>query len=79
MTTDRLGAEHWHIHFYVEGSAEKGVVKVHMVREEGAGKEWEYRVLALDVPGRERIWLENREKVAGVDKKGGKMFGVKWW
>ncbi|KIW05838.1 uncharacterized protein PV09_03042 [Verruconis gallopava] len=75
--TDRTGTEHLHMHFHVEGPKNKGVVRVHMIRLQGSN-EWEYYLLALDVPGRDRVVLESKEK-AGIDKKGGKMFGVKWW
>ena len=77
VETDRAGMEHFYMHFNAEGSKEKGVVQVQMTRLKGES-EWEYRVLALDVPGRQRIYLENKEKV-GINKKGGKMFGVRWW
>lgn len=75
--TDRAGHEHLHMHFHAEGTRAEGVVQVHMTRLKGES-EWEYQLLALDMPGRQRIFLENAEKM-GVDKKGGKMFGVKWW
>jgi import inner membrane translocase subunit TIM21 len=65
------------MHFNVEGPEAKGVVNVHMVKMQGEN-EWEYRFLALDVPGHQRIWVENREN-AVMDKKSGKMFGVRWW
>jgi len=74
---DRAGMEHLRMHFHAEGPRGKGTVQVHMVRPKD-GYEWEYHLLALDVPGRQRIVVESREK-AGIDKKGGKMFGVKWW
>lgn len=65
------------MHFHAEGPKAKGTVTVHMVRPKG-GYEFEYHLLSLDVPGRSRIVVESKEKV-GIDKKGGKMFGVKWW
>jgi import inner membrane translocase subunit TIM21 len=77
-TVDRLGVENWHIHFNVEGPVGRGVVRVHLVRGPQGG-EWEYKVLALDVPGHHRVWLENMDKKFGVDKKSGTMFGIKWW
>jgi import inner membrane translocase subunit TIM21 len=75
--SDRAGIDHLNMHFHAEGPKAKGTVQVHMVRPHGS-HEWEYHTLALDVPGRQRIWVENKEK-AGIDKKGGTMFGVKWW
>ncbi|QDS69741.1 hypothetical protein FKW77_010068 [Venturia effusa] len=77
-SVDRAGNENLHIHFNVEGPAGRGVVRVHLVRPK-AGGNWEYKVLALDVPGHERVWLENKDKKFGVDKKNGTMFGIKWW
>jgi import inner membrane translocase subunit TIM21 len=75
--TDRAGMEHLYMHFHVEGRKATGTVQVHMVRPKGS-HEWEYHLLALDVPGRQRILVESKEK-AGIDKKGARMFGVKWW
>ncbi|TLD36483.1 TIM21-domain-containing protein [Venturia nashicola] len=77
-SVDRAGNENWHIHFNVEGPVGRGVVRVHLIRPKERG-EWEYKVLALDVPGHERVWLENMGWKFGVDKKSGTMFGIKWW
>lgn len=73
---DRAGIEHMHMHFYVEGPANNGTVNVHMTRRPGE-KDFEYRMLALDVPGQQRLYLENAD--GKVDqRKQGKMFGVRW-
>ncbi|KAE9990325.1 hypothetical protein Vi05172_g12803 [Venturia inaequalis] len=77
-SVDRAGNENWYIHFNVEGPVGRGVVRVHLIRPKEGG-EWEYKVLALDVPGHERVWLENMDRKFGVDKKSGTMFGIKWW
>ena len=74
---DRAGTEHLHMHFYVEGPAAKGTVNLHMSRRPGE-KEWEYRVLALDVPGRQRVFLEDADAKVGDLRRQGKMFGVSW-
>lgn len=73
---DKAGIEHLHMHFYVEGPREKGTVNVHMSRRPGE-KDFEYRLLALDVPGKQRHYLENAD--AKLDqRRQGKMFGVRW-
>ena len=74
---DRAGIEHMHMHFYVEGPQAKGTVNVHMTRRPGE-KDFEYRMLALDVPGRQRCYLENADAAKLDQRKQGKMFGVRW-
>src|SRR6266480_2309456 len=37
------------------------------------------RHIALDVPGDQRIYLENADTEQWESKKSGKMFGVRWW
>lgn len=66
------------MHFYVEGPKNRGTVNVHMTKGRDGG-DWEWYHLALDVPGHERIWLENVEKGRLDNRAKGKMFGVKWW
>lgn len=76
LEKDRAGVEHLHMHFYVEGPTAKGTVNVHMSRGPKE-KEFEYRLLALDVPGKQRLYLENAD--AKIDqRRQGKMFGVRW-
>ncbi|KAK4499018.1 hypothetical protein PRZ48_009530 [Zasmidium cellare] len=73
---DRAGVEHLHMHFYVEGPGAKGTVNLHMSRREG--EEFEYEMLALDVPGQPRYYLENAG-AKKLDQRGkGRMFGVRW-
>ena len=74
---DRAGIEHLHMHFYVEGPQAKGTVNVHMTRGPGE-KDFEYRLLALDVPGKQRCYLENADGAKLDQRKQGKMFGVRW-
>jgi mitochondrial import inner membrane translocase subunit TIM21 len=76
MERDRFGVEHFRMHFNVEGPEGKGVVNVHMTK----GREddrLEYRLLSLSVPGKEVVYLENKDEV-GVKSAVGKMFGVQW-
>lgn len=74
---DRAGVEHLHMHFYVEGPAAKGTVQVQMKKEPGE-KEFVYEMLALDVPGQKRYYLEGGENLIGGSGKSGKLFGVRW-
>jgi mitochondrial import inner membrane translocase subunit TIM21 len=75
---DQAGVEHTYLHFYVEGPVAKGTVQVHVTRTPGH-KGWEYRLLALDVPGHERHYLENADaSLMGAKRSVGKMFGVSW-
>ena len=74
---DRAGVEHLHMHFYVEGPVANGTVNVHMTRQPGQ-KEFEYRMLALDVPGMQRHYLENADGSKLDQRRQGKMFGVRW-
>ena len=76
--TDRAGVEHTYLHFYVEGPANHGTVQVHVARRPGE-REWEWRLLALDVPGHQRVEVENRDaSLFGGKREMGKMFGVRW-
>ncbi|KAK8211538.1 mitochondrial import inner membrane translocase subunit tim21 [Zalaria obscura] len=77
VETDKVGTEHLYMHFYVEGPKNRGTVNVHMTKGRDGG-DWEWYHLALDVPGHERIWLENVEKGRLDNRAKGKMFGVKW-
>jgi len=74
---DRAGVEHLHMHFYVEGPKAKGTVHLHMTRGPGE-KDFEYRMLALDVPGQQRHYLENADAAKLDQRMQGKMFGVRW-
>lgn len=75
---DRLGAEHLIMQFPVFGPKAKGWVKLHMTKEKDQ-KKFEYRYLALDVEGHQRIWLENKDAQDVDGRKSGRMFGVRWW
>ncbi|KAF2721418.1 TIM21-domain-containing protein [Polychaeton citri CBS 116435] len=76
VETDKAGLEHLYMHFYVEGPANKGTVNLHMIKPPGK-RDFEYQVLALDVPGHQRHYLENAD--AKLDQRWqGKMFGVRW-
>lgn len=79
LETDRAGVEHLHMHFYVEGPKAKGTVRVHMTRLPGQ-RDFEYQMLALEVPGQQRLYLENKEKEGlGLGRASkGTMFGVRW-
>lgn len=77
---DGRGTEHFYMQFYVEGNRNRGnegIVRVHMSKrlDENESR-WE--LLALDVPGHERVVLEEN-KASLLKKETGKMFGVRWW
>ena len=50
-----------YMHYNVSGALASGIINVHMTRGRD-DKHWMYYSLALDVPGQERVWLENVEK-----------------
>ncbi|KIV97586.1 hypothetical protein PV10_01318 [Exophiala mesophila] len=74
---DRFGTQHFRMHFNVEGPEGRGVVNVHMTKPRG-GDVLEYEVLSLNVPGKQTVFVENREAERGVKGKVGKIFGVQW-
>ena len=74
---DKIGIEHCHMHFYVEGKQAKGTVNLHMTRPPGE-KDFEYKTLALDIPGQQRYFLKNADASKLDQRKQGKMFGVRW-
>ncbi|THX74103.1 hypothetical protein D6D04_08135 [Aureobasidium pullulans] len=76
--TDGIGTTHMRMHFHVGGSLAVGTVNVHMTKRRDES-DFKYHHLALDVPGHERIWLENAEAWKLDKRASGKMFGVRWW
>ena len=66
------------MHFNVSGPQATGVVFVHMTKGRTDSK-FDYYSLALDVPGQERLWVENVEQGKLDNRTHGKMFGVRWW
>ncbi|KAF2864547.1 TIM21-domain-containing protein, partial [Piedraia hortae CBS 480.64] len=75
---DAAGVEHTHLHFYVRasGSDTQGTVNVHVSRQPGR-KDWEYRLMSLDVPNHATYYLEG--STAEQMKQGvGKVFGIQW-
>ncbi|KAK6081050.1 hypothetical protein SCUP515_03192 [Seiridium cupressi] len=76
-TTDKQGNEHIMLHFYVEGPRNRGTVNVHLTKRAGAS-EFEYKYFYLDIPGHERIYLENADVKSSTDAKKYKLFGVNW-
>lgn len=74
LETDRAGVEHLHMHFYVEGPVAEGTVQVHMARR--PGEDFQYQLLALDVPGHTRHYLEDANAKSALSKK--TLFGLNW-
>ena len=65
------------MHFNVEGSERSGVVSMHMVKTPGDTL-YQYRYLALDVPGQPRLYLENIDNALDKKKPGFRMLGIQW-
>lgn len=76
MDTDRFETTHFRMHFNVEGPEGRGVVNVHMTKGRDDDR-LDYRLLSLNVPGHEVVYLENKDG-SSVKGKVGKMFGVHW-
>ncbi|KAK2858375.1 hypothetical protein FQN49_004794 [Arthroderma sp. PD_2] len=57
---DRKGNEHMRMNFHVSGPLNDGVVLVHLVKLAGQ-HDFEYHLLALDVKGHRRVYLENAD------------------
>ncbi|CRG91414.1 Mitochondrial import inner membrane translocase subunit tim21 [Talaromyces islandicus] len=75
---DSIGREHMHITFNVEGSLNRGVVHVHMIKPVD-DHQFHYRLLALDVKGQPRIILEQTSDGAlGGKKSPLKILGINW-
>ncbi|BDD58117.1 mitochondrial import inner membrane translocase subunit tim21 [Monascus purpureus] len=75
ISKDGLGREHLQMNFHVEGPLNSGVAFVHMIKPQDR-YEWEYVLLALDVKGHSRIYLEHHEE--RVAPKPVKIFGIQW-
>ncbi|KAL4794734.1 TIM21-domain-containing protein [Aspergillus venezuelensis] len=75
VETDGAGREHMRMNFHVVGPRNEGIVFVHMVKPPDS-YEWEYRLLALEVKGYQRVVLEERHDA----KLGGevKIFGIRF-
>ncbi|PWY73740.1 TIM21-domain-containing protein [Aspergillus heteromorphus CBS 117.55] len=73
---DRLGREHLKMNFHVEGPLNSGTVFVHMMKPL-EHNEWEYQLLALEVPGHSRVVLEQAHEKPGVGKAL-KIFGIQF-
>lgn len=67
-----------HMHFNVSGPLATGVVNIHMTKRPDE-KDFQYHSFALDVPGQDRVWLEDADKGKMDKRSQGKMFGVRWW
>ncbi|CAG7940676.1 unnamed protein product [Penicillium salamii] len=73
---DRLGREHLHLYFHVEGPLNSGVVVVHMMKPLDSSN-FEYQLLALDVKGHSRVVLEKASEKPNVTSAL-KLFGIQW-
>ena len=77
VSKDATGIEHLRMHFNVEGSDRKGIVQVHMVKGPGH-PDFQYRMLALDVPGFSRHYIESPTTAQEKKAPGFRMLGVQW-
>ncbi|KAF2260748.1 TIM21-domain-containing protein [Lojkania enalia] len=75
--TDKWGTEHLKFRFFVEGPLNQGVVQVHLARRPSQS-DYEYVILAIDVKGHQRVYIENVEERKG-SKIAPKIFGARWW
>ncbi|TGZ80422.1 TIM21-domain-containing protein [Ascodesmis nigricans] len=74
---DPRGNNHLKIHFNVQGPLAHGVVHIHLVKRPGE-TEHEYRYLYLDVPGKQRVYLENADESGGAVGRKKSFLGVNW-
>lgn len=72
-----MGAEHLIMHFNVQGSADSGVVALHLVKNP-EHSHYEYKYFYLDVKGKPRYYLENADAVIEKAKPKMSIFGVPW-
>ncbi|EFR05085.1 import inner membrane translocase subunit tim-21 [Nannizzia gypsea CBS 118893] len=78
IETDRKGNEHMRMNFHVSGPLNDGVVLVHLVKLAGQ-HDFEYHLLALDVKGHRRVYLENADAAKkAAAKAGSTIFGIQW-
>jgi import inner membrane translocase subunit TIM21 len=63
--------------FYVEGPLGHGVVNCHLTKRPSQD-EYEYALLAVDVKGHPRVYLENADERKNT-KVAPKIFGARWW
>ncbi|KAF2662696.1 TIM21-domain-containing protein, partial [Lophiostoma macrostomum CBS 122681] len=75
--TDKWGTEHLRFKFYVEGPLNQGVVHVHLSKRPSQS-DFEYVMLAVDVKGHQRVWLENADEKKN-SRVAPKIFGARWW
>ncbi|KAH9897213.1 import inner membrane translocase subunit tim-21, mitochondrial [Xylariomycetidae sp. FL2044] len=78
LKTDAQGNQHLRMHFYVEGPLNRGVVNVYLTKPSGHD-DFEYQYFVVDIPGHQRIYLENADaQKSSGDSKKFKLFGVSW-
>lgn len=61
----------------MDGPKNNGIVHVYMTRRAG-DSEFEYTYLYVEVPGHDRIYIENNEHGGTVKGKAMKLFGIRW-
>ena len=73
---DKTGIETLNMRFLVQGKKAEGWVSLQMERLPGQ-LEFDYVLLALDVQGHQRVYLEGGRTSTG--KRGNRMLGIKLW
>jgi len=74
---DAQGHDHLVMHFNVEGPRNRGVVHLHLVKYAGRS-DYQYRYLFLDVPGQQRLYLENADAKHKAGERRTTLFGIRW-
>jgi mitochondrial import inner membrane translocase subunit TIM21 len=74
--TDRVGVSGMEMRFWAFGEDKVGECRC-LLRNAGEGN-WQIWKLVVDI-GKERCIVEDAEQRTENRKKGGKMFGVRWW
>jgi import inner membrane translocase subunit TIM21 len=77
-TDPNTGTQHLRMRFMIRGEKNEGWVTVHMTKRRDQ-RDFEYMLLALDVKGHQRLFLENRDTDSTGKKSSGKLFGLKMW
>ncbi|KAF2637539.1 TIM21-domain-containing protein [Massarina eburnea CBS 473.64] len=75
--TDQWGTEHLKFRFYVEGPNGQGTVHAHLTKRPSQN-DFEWHILAVDIKGHHRIYLENADEKRG-SRAAPKIFGARWW
>jgi mitochondrial import inner membrane translocase subunit TIM21 len=67
------------MHFNIEGPKGTGSVHIHLIKYRGHS-DFQYQYFFVDIPGQQRIYLENADASTAKSGEGKKtkLFGIKW-